>query len=474
MTSAEPVLLGRYRILGELGRGTMGVVYRAEDPSLKRSVAIKIVLGEAVARQEALQRFRQEAESAARLHHPNIVSIFDVGEDPTFGPYLAMEFVAGESLQDKLRRGPLAHCELVEVAAQGALALECAHRMGVLHRDIKPGNFMIAGDGSLKLMDFGIAHGTDSARSSGLLCTPAYASPELLGGSSPTPADDRWAYAVTIFQCLTGRVPFPGATITDTLAAISRCSPAYPDDMSPELLQVFRRSFARDPAQRHGDLRAFMLDLIPCLSLEATSRTRLLARLDWQEPDAAPSLRSWRWIALGTSAAAAATLLLWVFFPVRLRPVAISSTPSGAQVRVDGVYLGRTPLLGGYVPLKAKHLEVRLEGYVPVSRPLGLRENRVAIQLEPLTWKLPVRSRPAGAEVRLDGFLKGKTPLEELEVPGQEAHVLELRHPGYRTWTTSISRERHPEEMVALEPEPRTASRLRKFGGKLKGIFKVK
>ena len=477
MTPQEPVQLGRYQILGELGRGAMGVVYLAEDPKLKRGVAIKVVMGMEATRQGALARFQREAESTARLHHPNIVSVFDVGEDPTFGPYLAMEYVEGESLQDKIHRGPLPHVDLINFISQGALALETAHRAGILHCDIKPGNFMVSNQGILKLMDFGIAYSAESPLASGVLCTPAYASPELLKGQIPTGADDRWAFAVTAFQCLTGRLPFGGTNIIETVSAIANASPAFPENLDPGLVRIFEKALAKDPALRHGDLRGFVMDLMAALSLDDENRATLLARLGWQDgvkprtSHPASSLLSWRWIGIVASLAVLGACLLWILFPVRLRPISITSTPPGAEVRVDGSYLGLTPITTGYVPQKAKRLEVQLEGYVPLTRPLGPKDTRVTVHLEPLPWELDVRSDPAGAEVFLDGESKGTTPIDNLEVPGQGTHRLELELDGYRTWTMTISKNKQPPKTILLEPGPKGTNPLRKLGDKLKNLF---
>jgi len=178
--------IGRYKILGELGHGAMGVVYKAEDPSLDRIVALKTIrLGDEVeGRKEYERRFMLEAKAAGKLTHPNIVTIFDFGEEEDLA-YMAMELLEGSDLRTRMRQGDFPAMEAVEIALQVADGLGFAHEFGVVHRDIKPGNIMLLERGAVKIMDFGIArmrHADHKTSTGMVLGTPRYMSPEQIGG----------------------------------------------------------------------------------------------------------------------------------------------------------------------------------------------------------------------------------------------------------------------------------------------------
>ena len=189
----HPATIGRYEIQHVIGQGAMGVVYLAEDPLLKRRLAIKVVRAVGEEREVALERFKREAEVSAQLNHPNIVTIYDVGDEPKMGPFLAMEFVEGQSLGKHIRDGSLDPESSFNVLIQTMRALRAAHRHAIIHRDVKPDNILVGEDGRVKLMDFGIAK-TMAPRLTNVgefLGSPAYSAPELLKGAEPTPSSDR-------------------------------------------------------------------------------------------------------------------------------------------------------------------------------------------------------------------------------------------------------------------------------------------
>ena len=258
---AEPglggrVLGGRYRLRSLLAVGGMGVVWAAEDAVLGREVAVK-VLGEALAgdRRAAL-RLRREARAAGRLVHPAIAHVLDLGEDAG-RPYLVMELLHGESLAARLARaGPLAPAEAVRVVAAAADGLEVAHRAGIVHRDVKPGNVFVTGDGDVKLLDFGIASVANEAALTGgdLLGTAAYLAPERVLGHDATPAADVYALGVLLYELLAGRPPFAGdsgpalamAHVHARPAPLGGVAPGVP----PALAAACERALAKDPAAR--------------------------------------------------------------------------------------------------------------------------------------------------------------------------------------------------------------------------------
>jgi len=229
--------LGLYEVIAPLGAGGMGEVYRAKDSRLDRDVAIK-VLPESMARdKERVMRFEREAKLLATLNHPHIAAIHGF-EECNGKKFLVLEYVEGESLSDRLKTGPLPVEEALEVGKQIAEALEAAHEKGVVHRDLKPGNVMVRPDGTVKVLDFGLARAmADDAsgkvpiadsptitaqytRPGVVLGTAAYMSPEQARGRALDRRTDIWSFGCVLFECLTGVGPFAGDTTTDVIAKI--------------------------------------------------------------------------------------------------------------------------------------------------------------------------------------------------------------------------------------------------------------
>src|ERR1039458_1214257 len=264
---------GRYEILTELGRGAMGVVYKARDPKINRVVAVKPVslAGQPPEEErEYRERFFREAEAAGRLSHPGIVTIFDVGEEPeTRVPYIVMEFVGGQSLDKLLSRDD--HKLPVETALQLALelaeALDCAHGQGVVHRDLKPANILLTEDGHAKIADFGVAklnlaNHTLAGRALG---TPAYMSPEQLNGEAVDGRSDLFSLGVILYTVLTGYGPFQGnSAITVSFKVVNR-DPIPATVLDTELPQgvdyIIARAMAKDPAERYQRGSEMVLDI---------------------------------------------------------------------------------------------------------------------------------------------------------------------------------------------------------------------
>jgi serine/threonine protein kinase len=265
---------GRYEILAELGRGAMGVVYKARDPKINRVVAVKTILLTGQPPEEELEyreRFFREAEAAGRLSHPGIVTIFDVGEEPeTRAPYIVMEFVAGQSL-DKLLLASDDHKLEAEVALQVTLelaeALDCAHGQGVVHRDLKPANILVTEDGHVKIADFGVARLNLATHTSGgrVLGTPAYMSPEQLDGESVDGRSDLFSLGVVLYTVLTGYRPFQGnSALTVAFKVVNRdpVPATVLDTQLPVGLDyIISRAIAKDPSQRYQRGMEMALDI---------------------------------------------------------------------------------------------------------------------------------------------------------------------------------------------------------------------
>jgi eukaryotic-like serine/threonine-protein kinase len=272
--------LGSYEITSLLGKGGMGEVYCARDLTLKRDVAIKVLPDEFSRDSERVARFQREAEVVASLNHPHIAAIYHL-EQAGESQLLVLELVEGETLADRIGRGPIPVDEALALARQIAEALEAAHEKGIIHRDLKPANIKINSEGQVKVLDFGLAKAFDTKASDSnqsqsptlsmaatnagvILGTAAYMSPEQARGRTVDKRADIWAFGCVLFEMLTGRRAFAGEDVTDTLAAVVRAEPDWsllPRDISPTMLVFLRRSLQKDPKQRIGDIRDVRLSL---------------------------------------------------------------------------------------------------------------------------------------------------------------------------------------------------------------------
>lgn len=281
---------GRYEVIGELGRGAMGVVYKARDPQIDRMVAVKTVSlrgHDTEAEKEYRARFLNEAQAAGRLHHPGIVSVFDVGEDSESGdPYIVLEYVAGEALNRVLaREHKLPLSRALYIAEEVARALDYAHEQGVTHRDIKPGNILITEDGHAKIADFGIAklnlaHFTLPGR---LLGTPAYMAPEQLAGEGVDGRSDLFSLGVILYAMVTGHSPFQGDSATTICFKVANREPVPASALDLELPRVLdaliSQAMAKDPAKRYQRGAEFADDLAGLRAQKLPGTTTSLTNL---------------------------------------------------------------------------------------------------------------------------------------------------------------------------------------------------
>ncbi|HEX2161963.1 MAG TPA: protein kinase [Thermoleophilaceae bacterium] len=293
-------IAGRYRIERRLGAGGMSTVFLAQDTVLERPVAVKL-LAEHLADDEAfVARFQREALAAARLQHPNVVQVFDYGLDaPSHRHFIVMEFVDGPSCADLLRdRKRLDIEETVGIVRDACHGLDYAHRAGVVHRDVKPGNLLLSSDsGTTKLADFGIAKAAEQTRITqvgSVLGTAAYLSPEQAHGDEAGPRSDTYSLGVCAYQLLTGRLPHEYGSLTE-LALKQREEPIEPiSELRPEVpLQLdlaIRVSLERDPADRYDSALDFARALEAGLHGQETEATRRLAAAAVADPDATRAL----------------------------------------------------------------------------------------------------------------------------------------------------------------------------------------
>ena len=332
LTLTPGTRLGPYEILADLGAGGMGEVYRATDTNLKRQVAIKVLPAAFAADAERLARFQREAEVLAALNHPNIAHIHGLERsDGTLA--LVMELVEGPTLADRIAHGAIPLADALTIATQIAEALEAAHEQGIIHRDLKPANIKVRADGTVKVLDFGLAKAMDPAGASNanamnsptismhatqagiILGTAAYMSPEQARGKAVDKRADIWAFGCVLFEMLSGRQLYAGDTITDVLAGIVSREPDW-SLLSAQTPPVVRRLLARclekDPQRRLrdiGEARVALSDPTGLLAAPAASPISVNAR-SWR--------RSTVWAALAFVAISSAGVAVWTW--TRLRP----------------------------------------------------------------------------------------------------------------------------------------------------------
>jgi len=264
--------VGRYRVVRQLGSGGMGDVYLAEDPSLERQVALKILSNPDV---KSKRRFVQEAITVSRLSHPNIAVVYEAGEvDGT--AFIAMQFVEGETLRDRLARGPMPIDDVVGVAREVADALDDAHRNSIVHRDIKPGNIMIDSRGRAKVLDFGIAKRIEldaladaptavaDTAAGQFLGTLQYVSPEQAGGGAVDARSDLFSLGIVLYEMVTGKNPFATKTFLETVRRIREVAPPPIDraDCPRELKRIIAKCLEKDRERRYQTARQVLDDLV--------------------------------------------------------------------------------------------------------------------------------------------------------------------------------------------------------------------
>jgi serine/threonine-protein kinase len=482
LRAAPPALrtFGRYEAHAEIGDGAMGRVYRGFDPMVGRYVAIKTVKAEYLTREtrtEYLRRFRREAQAAGRLAHPNIVSIFDVGED-----YFVMEYVEGITLAELLRyRTVLDVVSGLRVLAPVAEALDYAHRCGVVHRDIKPANIMVQPDGRPKLMDFGVARLETSAMTSSgqFFGSPSYMAPEQILGSEVTHEADVFSFAVVAYEALTGKRPYQGDSITTIIYKVVNEQPALPRSVNPDLPahfdEAFRRALSKQPSQRYAtamefisalagdDLETSLADLLPEPIPEAKTPTLPPQEIETQAIDLEPERRRRRLVMWAVPAAAVIALVVEIGLLVGTAPATtpagaeeeaaapaalaaasglIQTTPTGARVLINDREVGSSPVALGDLAPGEHRLRVELAGYAPTDFTFpvtaGAPMPKFNLNMEPLSAPLQVTTEPPAALVSVDGTRLGVTPLDELTLPPGR-HEIRVELKGYKPYVKAVS-----------------------------------
>jgi Tol biopolymer transport system component/predicted Ser/Thr protein kinase len=325
--------LGPYEVLGLIGAGGMGEVHRARDTRLGREVAIKVLRGAAATDTRHRRRFEREARSAAALNHPNIATVYEIGEHEGTS-FIAMELVEGRTLKELLKAGPLSPKEVLEIATQVARGLARAHGAGIVHRDLKPGNLMVTSDGLVKILDFGLARwtpdGTDLesgiTHEGAVLGTAAYMSPEQAAGRPLDHRSDQFSFGAVLYEMATGRRAFGRETTAQTLAAIIEDEPKplrrLNAEIPVEVSAVVERCLAKDPSRRYDSTA----DLVRALTLASSPAV----------PVALGRPTRWR-MAIGLTLLAVIATLVLYRYATRLE------APAAPEVPLEAVPLATYP-----------------------------------------------------------------------------------------------------------------------------------
>ena len=270
--------ISHYKVLSEVGRGGMGVVYKAEDTKLRRTVALKFLPVDNLEGEEEKARFLREAQAAAALNHPNICTVYEIGEADGH-MFIAMEFVEGESVKEKVRARPAPLDEALDITVQAAQGLQVAHEEGIVHRDIKSANLMVTHKGQVKIMDFGLAQvgdRSDLTKTGTTLGTPSYMSPEQATAQPTDRRSDIWSLGVVFYEMLTGQLPFKGEVEAAVAYAVVNTEPEPPTALRSglpiEIDRVLEKVLAKQREERYQHIEDLVVDLRPLHPLTGSTK----------------------------------------------------------------------------------------------------------------------------------------------------------------------------------------------------------
>jgi len=458
MASSAPAQIGRYQIIERVGQGGMGVLYRGIDPVLDREVAIKLMIGDFADDIDQLRpRFHREARAIAKLQHRNIVTVFEFAEDGGT-PYIVMEFLRGSSLAARVKaEPPLTLDEKIDVVTQLCAGLGYAHEQGIVHRDVKPANIFLLADGSVKLLDFGIAKLTTSTltRQGDVLGSPSYMSPEqIMGLDSVDGRSDVFSAGAVLFEMIAGRRPFDGDTTpTIVMKILNTDAPsldALDASIPAPLAAVVARALHKDPSKRFQTAAEFARELQAARRPSPTDRTIVLTgpigpdtlagraseRVPQAEPIAAtpPSSRRWMVAAgIGGGVLVAAIVVATGVGRVGSRstdgtPVSAASVTKPQDAAAATPAPATTPAANATTPAAAADkAEAPASGKVPAAVTAS-RETTAAAPAQ-----LRITSEPVGAAISVDGRDTGQLTPASIALKGTGSHRVRLSKRGFQS-----------------------------------------
>ncbi|UCE18119.1 MAG: serine/threonine protein kinase [Gemmatimonadota bacterium] len=458
--------VGNYQIIEEIGRGGMGVVYKALQTSLNRIVAMKVLPKQYTRDQEFLGRFRREARAAAGLNHANIIQIYEIGQQSGIH-YFIMEYIEGKNLKHLIEeKGALPIQQVLDIAWDTCKALDFAHKHGVIHRDIKPHNIMISKLKVTKVFDFGIARAADSGgltTTGTSIGTPQYMSPEQARGEKETDGRaDLYSLGIVLYEMLVGKVPFEGSTAVGTMYRHVNEIPMAPSQKNPsipeELDRIVLKALQKEKEKRYQTGEEMIEDLR--LAKEKLSGDRgTPSKKKPHRRKRARRIVVLMAIMLVLVLGAAAIYYFELMTPFAL---VLKTEPPGASVTEAGVFLGTTPLkmTKEQIVLGEHTFHISMSDYAEEVHRFSLKESDKIDLILPLSKSfggLSVESDPSGAQVVLDDVSRGTTPvqIEQLKIG---AHTLTLHLPGYTPWEgrVNISQGAVDTSRSRLSPLPST------------------
>ncbi|SPD73523.1 putative Serine/threonine protein kinase [uncultured Desulfobacterium sp.] len=506
--------LGRYRIVKEVGKGSMGVVYQAHDPQIDRLVALKVLRRDRVEGESFVKRFLKEARVIGRFSHPNIVTVYDIGQDRE-DVYIAMEFVEGEPLNQVIRQKRFPLEQAIQLGIQAAQVLDYAHQKGVVHRDIKPSNIILQPNGQIKITDFGIAHMEDSSSTlltleGEIMGTPAYMSPEQVLGKPVDGRTDIFSLGVVLYELASGKRPFGGegkniATVFNEIIHHSPGEPAFETDLIPKgLSQVVMKCLNKSPEERFQTGMELSAALTNCLKVEGESVVKpssgkkpqkyaalLLAALVivigggayyyfFEYQGRMPKEQSPP-VAITPQAEAPGPItsippaevpkemektpeetpkqetVEEVATPQPEPPVAITTTPpvEAPEDTVKADEEKQVEMGGKSEEQPTGEDRANQQAALPEKQaPVPVKPARESVALKPAVKRacLKVLSTPLGADIIVDDKTKGKTPATIKLSPG--TYKITLKLSDYQTWNTQVTLDKEDVYPIHAELKP--------------------